>query len=72
MWVNFREIINVKVLANLILLELRLGAYFPIRLIPLPEKNQVGNILVEYSPIKEISLNLELAASSYDRNSFSN
>jgi hypothetical protein len=48
-----------------------LGSYLPIRLIPLPETNQLGNILVEYTPIKEISLNLELAASSFDRNSFS-
>ena len=48
-----------------------LGAYLPIRLIPLPEKNQVGNILVEYSPMKGIDINLEIAASSYDRNSFS-
>ena len=48
-----------------------LGAYLPIRLIPLPETNQLGNVLIEYTPIKEISLNLELAASSFDRNSFS-
>lgn len=47
------------------------GAYLPIRLIPLPELSQIGNILVEYSPIKEVTLNLELAASRYDRNTFS-
>ncbi len=47
------------------------GAYLPIRLIPLPEKNQLGNILVEYSPIEKIKLSVELAASSYDKNTYS-
>lgn len=47
------------------------GSYLPIRLIPLPERKQIGNIVFDYSPIKELNLNVELAASSYDRNTFS-
>ncbi|MDX1702445.1 MAG: hypothetical protein R3250_17585, partial [Melioribacteraceae bacterium] len=47
------------------------GSYLPIRLIPLPERNQVGNIVVDYSPIEAVNLNLEFAASSFDRNIFS-
>ena len=47
------------------------GAYLPIRLLPLPEKNQLGNIVIDYSPIDKIDIKLELAASSYDRNTFS-
>ena len=47
------------------------GAYLPIRLIPLPERNQLGNIVLNYSPIKELNLNLEIAASNHDGNTFS-
>ncbi|MCB0731422.1 MAG: hypothetical protein KDC88_10345 [Ignavibacteriae bacterium] len=47
------------------------GAYLPIRLLPLPETVQMGNIVIDYSPIHEINLNFELAASSFDRNTFS-
>jgi hypothetical protein len=47
------------------------GAYMPIRFLPLPETTQVGNIVIDYSPIEQININLELAASSYDRNTFS-
>ena len=48
------------------------GSYLPIRLLPLPEKNQLGNIVIEYSPIEQVDVKLELAASSYDKNTFSN
>jgi len=47
------------------------GSYLPIRLLPLPEKSQVGNIVIDYSPIEQVTFNVELAASSYDRNTFS-
>ncbi|MCB9250501.1 MAG: hypothetical protein H6613_19135 [Ignavibacteriales bacterium] len=47
------------------------GSYQPIKLLPLPEKNQLGNILVEYSPFEKVKLNLEVAASSYDKNTYS-
>ena len=48
------------------------GSYLPIRLLPLPEKNQLGNIVIDYSPIEQVAVKLELAASSYDKNTFSN
>ncbi|MBK8946388.1 MAG: hypothetical protein IPM32_14125 [Ignavibacteriae bacterium] len=47
------------------------GAYLPIRLLPLPEKNQLANFVFDYSPIEKININLELAGSSYDKNTFS-
>jgi hypothetical protein len=47
------------------------GSYLPIRLLPLPEKNQLGNIVIDYSPLEQIDIKLELAATSYDRNTFS-
>ncbi len=50
---------------------IRQGAYMPIRLLPLPETTQVGNFVMDYSPIKEIVINFEMAASSFDRNTFS-
>ncbi len=39
---------------------------------PLPEKNQIGNFVIEYNPIEKVKLNVELAASSWDKNTFSN
>ncbi len=48
------------------------GAYLPVKLLPLAEKNQLGNFVVEYSPIEKINLNIELAGSNYDKNTFSN
>ncbi|MBK7106591.1 MAG: hypothetical protein IPH62_15060 [Ignavibacteriae bacterium] len=48
------------------------GSYLPIKLLPLPEKNQLGNFVIDYSPIDKINLNLEIAGSSYDKNTFSN
>lgn len=47
------------------------GEYLPIRLLPLPEKNQLANIVLGYKPTENISFSLELAANSYDRNTFS-
>ncbi len=47
------------------------GSYFPIRLLPLPENMQIGNVTIEYKPIEKIKINLELAGSNFDRNTFS-
>ncbi len=47
------------------------GGYLPIKLLPLPEKKQIGNIVVNYTPIDKVNLNVEFAASSYDKNTFS-
>ena len=47
------------------------GSYLPIKLLPLPEKNQLANFVIDYSPINKINLNFELAGSSYDKNTFS-
>ncbi|MCP5061716.1 MAG: hypothetical protein GY936_04530 [Ignavibacteriae bacterium] len=47
------------------------GSYLPIRLLPLPENTQVGNIAIEYELIKKVKINLELAGSNFDRNTLS-
>lgn len=47
------------------------GSYLPIRLIPIPQNNQLGNLVVEYKPVDKIKLNLEFAGSNWDRNTFS-
>ncbi len=63
---------NRASIGNYVFVGIGNGSYMPIRILPLPEVNQVGNIVLNYSPIDEINLNLEFAASSYDRNTFSN
>ena len=47
------------------------GNYLPIIYLPLPELKQVGNLVVDLNFIKDISLSLELAGSSWDKNRFS-
>ncbi|GAB4126604.1 MAG: hypothetical protein Fur0015_00060 [Ignavibacteriales bacterium] len=48
-----------------------LGDYLPIKLLPLPESNQVANTLILIKPIDEMSISLELAGSNYDKNRLS-
>ena len=47
------------------------GDYMPIVFIPMPQQKQIGNILVEARPFKNILINAELAGSIYDQNTFS-
>ncbi|MGE5682845.1 MAG: hypothetical protein ACM34K_18415 [Bacillota bacterium] len=47
------------------------GAYAPIILLPLPELKQTGNIALEVTPFKDISLNMEFAGSILNKNRFS-
>ncbi len=47
------------------------GSYLPILFLPLPELKQVGNLVVDLNLIKDVSLTLELAGSSWDKNRFS-
>ncbi len=47
------------------------GDYLPIVRLPLPASHKGGNVLVSYSPLKNVLLNLELAGSLVDKNEFS-
>jgi hypothetical protein len=47
------------------------GAYLPIKFLPLPQRKQLGNVLINYDISKDISFILELAGSEYDKNLFS-
>jgi hypothetical protein len=47
------------------------GNYLPIIFLPLPELKQMGNFVANINPAKNISLNLELAGSLWDKNRFS-
>jgi hypothetical protein len=47
------------------------GNYLPIIFLPLPELKQMGNFVVNINPAKNISLNLELAGSLWDKNRLS-
>ena len=58
-------------LGNFKFVGIKQGSYLPIRLLPLPEKTQVGNLTVEYNPLKNININFEIAGSNWDRNTFS-
>ncbi|MBL1213674.1 MAG: hypothetical protein D8M61_10045 [Ignavibacteriae bacterium] len=47
------------------------GDYLPINLLPLPQLKQMGNILIEAEPFKDVNIGLELAGSLFDKNTFS-
>ncbi len=58
-------------LGNFKFVGIKQGSYLPIRLLPLPENTQIGNLTIEYKPFEKIKLNLEIAGSNWDRNTFS-
>ncbi|OQY76365.1 MAG: hypothetical protein B6D45_03850, partial [Ignavibacteriales bacterium UTCHB3] len=47
------------------------GSYLPLIFIPLPEKRQGGNFLVEYRPVKFFGVKAEIAFSDLNKNRFS-
>lgn len=48
-----------------------LGAYLPITFLPIPQLKQLATVNVSTEPFKKIFFNLDLAASSWDKNRFS-
>lgn len=48
-----------------------LGGYLPVVFIPVPELKQIGNIVVDITPFKDLTLSLEYAGSLWDKNRFS-
>ncbi len=47
------------------------GSYLPVVFLPLPELKREANIVLGFSPDKDILVNLELAGSYWDKNRFS-
>jgi len=48
------------------------GSYNPVILLPLPELKQLGNFVLDVSPIDGFEVRVEYAASLWDKNRFSN
>ncbi len=44
------------------------GGYLPITFIPIPERKQVGNIVVDANPLQDFFISLEYAGSLWDQN----
>ncbi|HEX9252489.1 MAG TPA: hypothetical protein VF870_09620, partial [Ignavibacteriaceae bacterium] len=47
------------------------GGYLPIIFLPLPQLKQMGNIVVDVNPFKNVTLSLEYAGSLWDKNRLS-
>ena len=47
------------------------GGYMPEILLPLPELKQLGNFVLNFSPLDDVTLDLEYAGSLWDQNRFS-
>lgn len=47
------------------------GSYLPIIFLPLPQLKQMGNVVLDVNPFKNVTLSLEYAGSLWDKNRFS-
>lgn len=47
------------------------GSYLPVTLLPMPEDKHSGAVLMKFNPMQNLSIDLELAGSIYDKNKFS-
>lgn len=47
------------------------GSYLPLKLLPLPQQKQMGNIKIGVEPFKDFFINAEIAGSDWDKNTFS-
>jgi hypothetical protein len=47
------------------------GSYLPIVFLPLPEANQLGNLVVNFTPFENTQLSVEYSGSFYDQNKLS-
>ncbi len=47
------------------------GSYMPIKYLPMPQIGKLTDLYVNYSPVKDLNIEIELAGSSYDKNTFS-
>src|SRR5690606_6005003 len=47
------------------------GAYLPLVYLPLPELRQTGNLVVNFNPLKNVQVNLDLSGSLWDKNRLS-
>ena len=47
------------------------GGYLPVIFLPIPELKQIGNIVVNINPLKDLTLSLEYAGSLWDKNRLS-
>lgn len=47
------------------------GGYLPIIYLPVPQLKQIGNIVVDVNPFKDLTISLEYAGSLWDKNRFS-
>jgi hypothetical protein len=48
------------------------GRYMPIVFLPLPEENQLGNLVLKFTPFENTELSAEYSGSFYDQNKLSN
>jgi hypothetical protein len=47
------------------------GDYLPVRLLPLPSKQEMGDVRIDWAPSQYININSEMAISSLDQNTLS-
>jgi len=58
-------------LGNYKFVGIKAGNYNPIIFLPMPELKQIGNLLIEGNPTKDLYLNVEFAGSIWDKNRLS-
>jgi len=61
---------NKIALGNYAFAGIKKGEYLPIKLLPLPELLETGNIVVKSTPVKDFTIDLEFAGSINNKNRF--
>ena len=61
-----------EAIGNFRFVGIKQGRYQPIIFLPLPEENQLGNLVLNFTPIENINLSMEYSGSYYDQNKLSN
>ena len=62
---------NRQTIGNFKFVGIKQGSYLPIVFLPLPQQNQVGNVVVDVNPFKNTHLSVEYSGSNFDRNKLS-
>jgi len=60
-----------QAIGNFKFVGIKQGTYLPIVFLPLPQQNQVGNLVIDVNPFQNTHLSVEYSGSNFDQNKFS-
>ncbi|MEJ2493790.1 MAG: hypothetical protein P8Y79_05630 [Ignavibacteriaceae bacterium] len=61
-----------QAIGNFKFVGIKQGSYLPVVFLPLPQQNQVGNVVLDINPFDNTHLSVEYSGSNFDQNKMSN